>query len=182
MVLSPSFARNLAFKFSQNLSPKSCQKPFKFQMVLPMISGQWPIILVLVPLVHNSINRGDGHDQLITIYLLSFIPDQTHLLQALGRATHTIYTSRWVLHLKKVSLHYVFMRIHVIHQDLVDPEHLTVVPEPCQIFLDPYSCVIHASLDQLVPKVHVSVHARENIHAIQVAYASIRLLSSTIML
>ena len=40
-------------------------------MVLPMISGQWPIVLVLVPLVHNSINRGDGHDQLITIYLSS---------------------------------------------------------------------------------------------------------------
>ena len=73
MVLSPSFARNLALKFSQNLSPKSCQKLFEFQMVLPMISGQWPIILVLVPLVHNSINRGDGHDQWITIYLLSFI-------------------------------------------------------------------------------------------------------------
>jgi len=115
MVLSPSFARNLALKFSQNLSPKSCQKPFESQMVLPMISGQWPIVLVLVPLVHNSINREDGHDQLITIYLLSFIPDQTHLLQALGRATHTIYTSRWVLHLKKVSLHYVLMHIHVIH-------------------------------------------------------------------
>ena len=69
------------------------------------ISGQWPIVLVLVPLVHNSINRGDGHDQCITVYLLSFIPDKTHLLQTLGRVTHTIYTSRWLLYLKKVCLY-----------------------------------------------------------------------------
>ena len=81
MVLSPSFARNLALKFSQNLSPKSCKKPFESQMILPMISGQWPIVLVLVPLVHNSINKEDGHDQLIIIYLLSFILHQAYLLQ-----------------------------------------------------------------------------------------------------
>ena len=35
-----SFARNLALKFSQNLSPKSCQKPFESQTVLLVISGQ----------------------------------------------------------------------------------------------------------------------------------------------
>ena len=93
MILSPGFARNLALKFSQNLSPKSCQKPFESQMVLPMISGQWPIVLVLVPLVHNSINKEDGHDQLIIIYLLSFILHQAYLLQALGRVTHTINIS-----------------------------------------------------------------------------------------
>ena len=57
------------------------------------ISGQWPIVLVLVPLVHNSINRGDGHDQWITVYLLPFIPDQAYLLQALGRVTRTINIS-----------------------------------------------------------------------------------------
>ncbi|KAG2593280.1 hypothetical protein PVAP13_5NG110341 [Panicum virgatum] len=36
-------------------------------------------------------------------HLFSFISDQTHLLQALGRVTHTIYTSRLVLHLKKLE-------------------------------------------------------------------------------
>ena len=61
MALKLSFARNLALKFSQNLNPKSCQKPFESQIVLLVISGQNLNLWVWFPYVYVvAINRGRG--------------------------------------------------------------------------------------------------------------------------